>query len=201
MFGNNVAIIGAGGIGSYFCRFMKKTLRTSQFGDLTEDMITVYDPKQVSDINCLHQDYDKDEALGFPKAAIMTCKYGFRSRTKKLEEDNLAEHTSFIICADNQIIRDLVYRHCRATGKMFLDMRCQADMYALYTDLAEEEDLQASLPDPSDTTEYSCMSEEDRISMSLMMGNSTVAVVGIQLLLNRFRDHTFPYSKDAEMVV
>jgi molybdopterin/thiamine biosynthesis adenylyltransferase len=202
MFGQNVAIIGAGGIGSYFCEHMAKALKTNQFGDLNREMITVYDPKDVTEINCLHQNYDMEEHKGFPKAAIMAGKHGFNGRSKKLDESLLAEHSSFIICADNQTVRNMVYEHCRATGKMFLDMRCQADMYALYTDQATEEELLTSLgPNPTDTTEYSCMSEEDRMARSLQMGNNAVANAGMQLLLNRFRDEHFPAKVDAAMVV
>jgi hypothetical protein len=202
MFGNNVAIVGAGGIGSYFCRFMAKALMTNQFGDLTKEDLTVYDPKCVSELNCLHQDYDKAEAQGDPKAAIMVVKHGFKGKTTRLTQDMLAEHSSFIICADNQVTRQMIYEHCKETGKMFLDMRCQADMYALYTDLADDADLTTSLgPNPTDTTEYSCMSEEDRLARSLMMGNSAVAVAGVQLLLSRFRGDYFPVKKDVVEVI
>ena len=202
MFGENVAIIGAGGIGSYFCCFLNKALSTNQFGDMSVENFTVFDSKFVNDQNCLHQDFTRKHEMGHPKAAVMASRYGYKAMLRKFEEADLNNYHSFIICADNRYVRNLIYKHCQSVSKMFLDMRCRADMYSLYTDMAEDIDLDASLGEnPEDTTEYSCMTDEDRAAQSLMMGNSAVAVAGIQSLLNRFRAKAFPYKTELASVV
>ena len=202
----STAIVGGGGIGSYFCQFLNKALATKQFGiGVDNHSFTVFDPKGVSQENCLHQDYLREYELGHPKAAVLGERYGFKYATMTFEDRNLAQFSSFIICADNRQVRNLIYRHCALTDKPFLDLRCRGDMYSLYTDLTPLKELMDSIGKTKevreDTTGFSCMTDEDKASMSLMMGHAAVAVAGVQLLLNRQREEPFPAKKEMELVV
>jgi len=205
MLGHNNAIIGAGGIGSYFCAHLHKALTSGQFGELQANNFTVFDPKSADEQNVLHQDFLREYEVGHNKSTVMSSRYGFLNAARKFRDHDLGNYNSFIICADNRAVRLIIYEHCLNYGKPFIDLRCRADAYAFYTDKASRDDLLGSLgvtlEERQDETGFSCMTSEDKAIQKLHMGNTAVAVAGIQLLLARWRGEPYPYKKDLVTVI
>lgn len=206
MLGENNAIIGAGGIGSYFCAHLHKAVNNVQFGPTTtKGSFTVFDPKHVDEDNVFHQDFVRQYEMNYNKATVMATRYGFLSVPRKIVESDLSNYNSFIVCADNKAVRNMIYEHCTRYNKPFIDLRCQADTYAFYTEKVPYAELMTSLgsteEERNSATGYSCMTAQDKAIYKLHMGNAAVAIAGIQLLLARWRNEPYPYKKDLVTVI
>ena len=195
----NAVIIGAGGIGSHFCRVLDKLMRHSQLrGDgiqvPTEEAMqwSVYDFDVVERKNLKHQDFDYRE-IGLPKSLIMAKRYDFAGAPVKFTEDHLGDFDFFVICADNAAVRKIVYEHCKTAGKPFIDMRCEGDMIAVYTHKCELDELLDSLGEDKDSEEgKSCQLAVDTAAQRIQMGNFAVVPIGAQVLLHMVRNEPFP---------
>jgi hypothetical protein len=189
---DNIAIIGAGGIGSHFCGILSRMINARQLGPLSHESFTVYDFDVVEPENLKHQDFGFSE-VGVPKAAVMTIRYGFKHRIVRFGKDHLSEVGAFIICADNPGVRRIVFQHAKATKKPFVDMRAEGDMYAVFTDKAPLNVLIASLGDEPETeTGVSCQRAIDRRRGVVQMGNFFAAPMGMDILLRQLRKVSYP---------
>ena len=191
-----IAIIGAGGIGSHFCALLDWAMDADQL-DLERSHITVFDFDTVDESNLRHQDYFRN-VVGFPKAFVMSSRYHFNGRCFKFGDrpSDFNDNNMFIVCADNPGVRMAVHAHCRATGKPFIDMRSEGDMYAVMTDACPEATYLASLgasdADRKDETGRSCQRAEDKAVKQVQLGHMAAAVAGMQILLKRFRKQPAP---------
>jgi len=193
-----IAIIGAGGIGSHFCRILHRLLNAQQLGATLEPgQFTVYDFDVVEPKNVKWQDYDMQE-IGVPKAMLMTLRYGYKARVKRFVEDDLGHHPRYIIAADNAKVRALVFNHVnqvRAGTKHFVDMRSEGDVYAVFTDTCPLKTLMESLgADTDSTVGASCQRAGDQERNVVQLGNWFAAVAGMDALLRQFRNTKCPES-------
>ena len=199
-----IAVIGAGGIGSYFCRTLNKLIEGTQL-NIDREQVTVFDFDIVSQSNLKHQDYLPEE-LNIPKSMIMGLRYNFHCECKRFEGDNLNNFVMYVICADNQKVRDLIFnsvslanskhKACNSNDKFaryFVDMRSEGDMTAVFTQKAPIEVLSTSLgADKTSEIGTSCQTMEDRMAGKIQLGNFAVAITGAQVLLKMYRNEDYP---------
>lgn len=189
-----LAVIGAGGIGSMFCRELSRMIRCKQFGDTDPKWIHVYDDDVVEYSNLRHQDYTEDD-LSLNKAWIMQERYGFKGIPRRFETKDLTSHQTFVVCADNPHVRTLVYEHCQKFNKFFVDMRSEGDRIAVFTSNEDPKFLLSTLgPDKSSEEGRSCQLESDSEAGIVQLGNASVAPVGLQVLMHKEREESFPKS-------
>jgi hypothetical protein len=183
---SRVAIIGAGGIGSFFCRHLSRMLSHEQlpFGP---KQVTVFDFDAVEKKNLRHQDYMPVD-LGVPKSAVMSVRYKFKSKVIAFEEQHCNNYDLFIVCADNPGVRRVVYEHAKTYDKPFVDMRCEGKNIAILTHNASKDFLLSSLGSKPESTEgQSCQLEVDTQNDIIQLGNMVVAPKGLQILMDTFR--------------
>jgi len=192
------AIIGAGGIGSHFCRILSQLLRpeNKQLGeDVNAESFVVYDFDVVEPKNTRWQDYTMEE-IGTPKAMLMTLRYGFHSRVKRFDMSNLGQHDVYLIAADNARVRRQVFDHvAQAPDKAFVDMRAEGDVYGVFTHTCPHATLLASLgADADSAVGFSCQRQADQESNRIQLGNQAVAVMGMDIFLRHYRKLPYPAS-------
>ena len=199
-----IAIIGAGGIGSHFCRTLDKLIIGEQL-KLDRQQVVVFDFDIVSPSNLKHQDYSSEE-LNIPKSMIMGLRYDFDCQCRRFEKEDLANFMTYIICADNQKVRDVVFNSVSTVNskhktnntndqfaRYFIDMRAEGDMTAVFTQKAPIEMLNTSLgADKTSEIGTSCQTMEDRMVGKIQLGNFSVAVTGAQVLLKMYRNEEYP---------
>lgn len=195
-----LAVIGAGGIGSWFCPRLSKKIEALQLGNLDSNSnVTVFDPDVVEVKNMKHQAFFDGEE-GLPKAAIMGHRFSFGVQVAKFERQHLGDYNWFIICADNTAIRKLVYKHVlecnrdrKTPMKKFIDMRAEGTNLAVFTYQCEEKALMSSLgKEPDSEMGYSCQLPSDVAVGQVNEAYDVVGGIGIQLLLNDFRGIEIP---------
>ena len=185
-----VAIIGAGGIGSWFAFQLERLMLTKQLGDVEE--VVVYDPDLVERKNLAHQLFYEEE-IGAPKAGILAMRHGFTPRPFKFEAKHTGGHMFFIICADNPGVRKVIYDHCELAEKEFLDMRCEGSRYSLLTSFCSKEVLARSLGEtPTSEVGRSCQRAVDTEAGQIQLGNFAVGAAGCQLLMDWRRGLAVP---------
>ena len=142
----SIAIIGAGGIGSFFVPILDRLMKAEQFRTFDHRAVHIYDFDVIEAENLRHQNYQRIE-IGAPKADVLALTYGFIPVVRKFVENDLGSHDLFIICADNASVRHLVYQHVMplAGGKAFLDMRSEGDRIAVYTSAAPKLNYEDSI--------------------------------------------------------
>jgi len=186
------AIIGAGGIGSHFCRLLNRMLTHHQFGNLTHNDFVVFDFDVVEFRNTKWQDYTQEE-VGNPKAVLMAERYGFNAEVKRFGQVDVANFDVYLIAADNPAVRQIIFEHAIPTKKKFVDMRAEGDIYAVFTQLAPLDTLLGSLGEDKDSTKgVSCQRFADQERNVIQLGNWFSAIMGMDVFLRQAREIPYP---------
>lgn len=201
-------MIGAGGIGSWFCEKLDKMIDAGQLLPHVNNttQVTVYDPDVVEKKNMRHQQfYEGEEGMG--KAEIMHIRFEFDWKMLRFGQLQLTSHNYYIICADNVGVRKTIYEHVllsNSGGKMmkkFIDMRAEGKMYSIFTHTCSRERLMASLGDDPDSIEgFSCQLPGDVVIGHVNLAHCAAAVAGLQILLDDFRGGRIPASYVQDVV-
>jgi hypothetical protein len=193
----NIAIIGAGGIGSHLCRTLHRFLLPDnrQLGNLSNEDFTVFDFDVVEPKNVRWQDYSLEE-VGLPKAMLMNLRHHFPARVKRFDEHDVGEYDAFLIAADNAKVRQLIFQHvAQTTGKTFVDMRSEGDIYGYFTSACSPETLQASLGEnASSSTGFSCQRRADLENNVVQLGNWCAATLGLEIFRRLLNNVPHPSS-------
>ena len=203
-----MVVIGAGGIGSWFCPRLSKMVEGDQFDNLCKSGIIIYDPDVVEEKNMRHQAFFDGEE-GLPKAAIMKLRYNFDMRVARFGKEHLTSFNWYIICADNTAVRKLVFEHVAAANKdrktpakKFIDMRAEGSTLAIFTYKCGIEALMSSLgKEPESEQGFSCQLPSDTAVGQVNEAYDIVGGIGIQLLLNDFRGVEIPDTIMHDVVV
>ena len=186
----NIAVIGAGGIGSYFLRFMHRAEACRQLTPSLSEW-HVYDDDTVEPKNLRHQDYET-EHVSMHKVVVAAALFGICPKPYKFVQGNLNQYDFFVIAADNPAVRTLVYTEClKSTKKGFLDMRTEGTRFALFTSYESPVRLMRSLgTEKTRTSEVgrSCQLAEDVKVNKTQFGNIVVSSLGAQVMLDLQRD-------------
>lgn len=181
-----VIVIGAGGIGSWLIPRLARLLETNQLP--TVSGITVADNDIVEDKNLLYQNFSEGDIL-MEKALSLEARYpiiqGKHERVKT--HDQLDPYTIIICAVDNSNARELIYEHCdQNSEKYFIDLRAEGQ--AVYTITSDDnktlDELKATLREAED---QSCQLDFELEQGIIQLGNTIVAEIGAQYLLNYVR--------------
>lgn len=183
----NVLIIGAGGIGSWLTTRLARLRDYNQLNGI--DALVVADNDEVEDKNLPYQHYDMGEIMD-SKAMCLEARYGVTGRELRVTTDEHLAQFDIIICAvDNPKTRRLVYEHCEKNpDKYFIDLRSEGTaVWGITSDAGWSlESLKATLGD-EDADDKSCQLEYELQAGIIQLGNTIIAEIGAQWLLNKLR--------------
>lgn len=188
-----VAVVGGGGIGSYFCRELFNFERHGQFGAYDIE-ITVWDDDTVDTKNLKYQNF-QDFDLGDNKAEVLGMKYNFDYEMERLDEESKLDEYDIVIAAvDNSQFRKMLYEWAEKNPeKYWLDLRSEGRSVAFFTKHKNNslEKMLATLADtPEDGT--SCQLAHELEKGIIQQGNKIIAAIGSQLFINHLRNENNP---------
>lgn len=183
-----VAIIGAGGIGSYLSKEMHNFNKYSQFGACDVE-ITVWDNDTVDIKNLKYQNFQEFD-LGDNKAEVVGLRYGFDYEIERLEKESMLDGYNVIIAAvDNSKFRKLLYNWAEKNrGAYWIDLRSEGRAVAFFTK-HKNNTLEKMLDTLADTPEEgtSCQLAFELEKGIIQQGNKIIAAIGSQLFINYLR--------------
>ena len=182
-----ILIIGCGGVGSWLVQEIAEAVKqeqiepTARFDIADNDIVEL---KQITYQNFTFKDIGKYKAVAL---ADRYKEYAFIRPVKEriLKREQLNGYDLVICCADNTLVRELLFRYCHENNKDFIDLRAGGRYIMAFQKSSLKTDL-ATL-DLADRTNGSCQKDEDTEKGWVQNGNKIVAMVGIQMLLNYLR--------------
>lgn len=189
----NVLVIGAGGIGSFFIETIME-LKNNFVKGLEDVDFTVSDNDEVEEKNILYQNFTDDDILE-NKAEVLSNRYErLVSHNRKIEtDDELKSYDIIVIAADNNDVRKLVFQHCYDNNKYFLDLRSEGRGITLMSPKKTLDEMFNTLGDLEGST--SCQLQHELDDRKIQLGNRIVAQMGAQALLNHLRGDNSKYDK------
>lgn len=129
-----IAIIGAGGINSWFVKHLKEIIKI--FDKKNMIYVKLFDNDVVEEKNLLRGNQNfLVEDLMEDKAEALSKRYSFDFEKVFVTEENISTLDSFddvILGVDNHKARQLIYKHCLEKGIYLLDLRAQGTQIAFY---------------------------------------------------------------------
>jgi len=187
-----VALVGAGGIGSYAVDIIAdEEIKSSQMPDMH---LTVFDDDLVERRNVLYQNFDEFHADGMMYKVDALVEQGYaidevvRERVNTM--DQLADFDVVMIAVDNVAFRRMVFK---AQDKVpyWIDLRAEGrESICINKDSKMTVDqlleiTQESLKPENNTR--GCAIEADLQAGLLQLGNRMAALFGAQALMNHYR--------------
>ena len=184
-----IAIIGAGGIGSNLIVNLVPALHRGGILDSTEGItIRVYDSDEVSESNLAHQRFSpnqvgmtKVEALRAKilpfigeKLSMVPCPWDVRA------EGDLVPYDMAIVAVDSPIARRVIH----SLGGFWLDLRCRGDGFVALDFRVLREHLRKMTPDQPG---MSCQLEGAISSGNIQFGHAMAAAHGSQWAVQMMR--------------
>ena len=182
----NIAVVGAGGIGSWMAEFLYKAKQGKQIPLTTQ--ITLIDFDSVEQKNLAYQNFTFND-LTRMKAEALANRFYFKSQVKRVQSaEDLAGFDMIILCVDNSLVRKLVFETCETSGVPWIDLRCNERNIGYYIK-SKKNTLAEMLKTIGNTDEKgSCQRpvdmEKDRIHYACVI----IASYGLQVLLNMIRE-------------
>ena len=180
-----IAIIGCGGIGSYFIRGLSELIKKDVSGlDRINPMaIDLYDYDIVEEKNLSYQNFDIED-LDRNKAEVLADRTGYKAIAEKIENaEQLTKYDLIVLAVDNNEVRNLVY----LAGKPILDLRAKGKGIMAY--LTQKDDPEY-LNLTKDTGEKGgCQYDRDIEEKTIELGNRIVAEIGLQFLIDYLRNN------------
>ena len=187
-----VLIIGGGGIGSWLVARLARLRDYNQLNGL--DALVVADDDEIEDKNLPYQNFELDEIMD-SKALALDARYGYTGREQRITTHEHLEPFDMIVCAvDNPKARRLVYEHCSTRpNKYFIDLRAEGSaVWGITSDAGWDlERLKATLGD-EDADDKSCQLEYELSAGIIQLGNTIIAEIGAQWILNKLRNKKNP---------
>ena len=184
-----IAIVGMGGIGSYFTRGLSELIKKDISGlDRVNVLgIDLFDMDIVEEKNLSYTTYDI-EHLGLNKVDIMSNLTGYKAIHDKIENPGqLSGYDMIVLCVDNNTTRLIAYE----SGKPLLDLRANGkSIFAYLTSKELDIDNKYINLTTENNRKGGCQREEDLLEKNIQLGNSVVANIGLQFLLDYLREET-----------
>lgn len=180
-------IIGCGGIGSHF---ISELCRCIEYGQISPEInIFIADNDIVEVEQVKYQNFTFDEA-GMNKAdalAIRLKLFGLKAIQKRITtEKQLKGYDFIVLCVDNEPTRQLVVSYCFKKDIDFIDLRARGRTISAFPKLESATD-NLKFIDGKDTQGYSCQNAESLQQGRIDLGNRIIALIGIQMWLNKIR--------------
>lgn len=181
-----IAVIGCGGIGSYFIRSLSEMVKRdlSGFSRINPMAVDLFDYDKVEEKNLLYQNFDIED-LDRNKAEVLADRTGYKAIAEKIERaEQLAEYDFVVMAVDNNEVRNLIYE----AGRPFLDLRANGKTILAY--LTQKDDKEYLELTQDNNQKGSCQRDIDIEERHIQCGNRVVAELGIQFLADYLRGET-----------
>jgi len=181
-----IAVIGCGGIGSYFIRSLSEMIKRDLIGlnRVNPMAIDIIDYDKVEEKNLLYQNFEIED-LDRNKAEVLADRTGYKAINIKIElAEQIAEYDFIIICADNNEVRKIIYE----AGRPFLDLRASGKTIFAY--LTQKDDIEYLELTKDNGQKGGCQRNEDIEERHIQCGNRIIAEIGIQFLADYLRGET-----------
>jgi len=184
-----IAIIGAGGIGSHLASALVPALHRGEILESTEQItIRMYDSDEVSEENLAHQRFMPDDVGKHKVTAIAESMAPFTSERLRLmscpwdvrETSDMTPADLTVVAVDSPVARRVVH----SSDTIFLDLRCLGDGYIALDSSVDPDFVIKMTPDqPARSCQY-----EDAISSgNIEFGFLLAASHGAQWVLQSLR--------------
>jgi molybdopterin/thiamine biosynthesis adenylyltransferase len=187
---NNIAIAGAGGIGSNLLAILfDYGFNRKQF-DYMQTNVDIYDDDTVDIKNLLHQNFKIDD-VGKHKVEVLEDKYVVNGIKRRMTAEDFEKYDVIFSCVDSMEFRKSLYEYSWTAdkGKLFwIDGRCTSRQAALFNSDLPKETLLPYIDDSKE--EGGCLlayEKEQNISHALPV---IVAGMMVQTFLNKLRGQT-----------
>ncbi|KYK22730.1 hypothetical protein AYK24_00450 [Thermoplasmatales archaeon SG8-52-4] len=184
-----IAVVGGGGIGSYFCRELYNFEQHGQYGAYSIE-VTVWDDDTVDTKNLKYQNFQEFD-LGDKKSEVLGMKYNFDYEVDRLTEESQLDAYDIVIAAvDNSQFRKLLYHWAEKNPeKHWIDLRSEGRSVAFFTK-HEKNTLDKMLETLAETPEdgTSCQLAHELEKGIIQQGNKIIAAIGSQLFINYLRN-------------
>ena len=178
-----IAVVGCGGIGSYFIRGLSESIKKdiTGFNAINVMGIDLFDYDLVEEKNLSYQNFDI-EHIGQNKAEVMAEITGYKAKAEKIEiPEQLQEYDLVVMAVDNNEVRNIVYN----SGVKFLDLRAKGTSVMAYLTAKGDNNYLELTKD--DGTKGGCQYANDIEEKNIQMGNRIIAEIGLQYLVDYLR--------------
>ncbi len=182
-----ILVIGCGGIGSWLIEELCKSIEQEQIDPNTELFVADNDLVEIDQIR--YQNFTFEDA-GLNKAQALARRFKqlgvtpIKDRIKS--EKHLKGYDLIILCVDNDPTREMVIKHCFSKNIDFLDLRSSGRTISAFPKLEKASD-NLKFVDSNDAFCYSCQDRNNLLMGRIDEGNKIVALIGVQMMLNKFR--------------
>lgn len=181
----NIAIIGAGGINSWFIQHLNEVLKIFDKKDISYVKIFDNDIVEEKNLKRGNQNFIIDDLLE-SKAKVLGERYAFDYELIFIEESNIEQKLkmfdSIVLGVDNNKTRRLIYDFCLKNNKYLLDLRAQGTqmMFVVLNKKKTIEDYDKLYFSNKSLMERkgSCQLEKDITSDHIENANKTIAFMG-----------------------
>jgi molybdopterin/thiamine biosynthesis adenylyltransferase len=181
-----IAVVGCGGIGSYFIRSLSELIKRdlAGFNRINVMGIDIIDYDKVEEKNLLYQNFDIED-LDRNKAEVLADRTGYKAIAEKIERaEQLIGYDFVVMAVDNNEVRNLIYE----AGRPFLDLRANGKTILAY--LTQKDDAEYLALTKDNGQKGGCQRSEDIEERHIQCGNRVVAEAGIQILADYLRGET-----------
>ena len=184
-----IAVIGAGGIGSHLLSVVVPALHRGELFESTEQItIRVYDSDKVSEENLAHQRFMPEDVGKHKVTAIVESLAPFTSDRLQLvacpwdvrEDSDMKPADLTVVAVDSAIARRVVH----SSDSIFLDLRCLGDGYVAFDSSVDPDFVSKMTPDQP---ARSCQHEDAISSGNIEFGFLIAASHGAQWVLQSLR--------------
>lgn len=180
-----VAVIGCGGIGSYFAQHIDRLLELSQLGN-TEFIF--FDDDVVEKKNILYQNFEPRDIDSTKIRALEMKFFNLKFSNKRCALADLKVFDLVVLCADNNLIRREAYKNFEDNKIPFIDSRANGKVIGVFS--SDTKDYLTTID--SSTKSQSCQNPFQIEKKEIEYGNVIVAAALSQCILNYVRKHKLP---------
>lgn len=180
-----VAVIGCGGIGSYFAEHVDRLIDLKQ---ITGTDFIFFDDDEVEKKNIMYQNFEPGD-IGSKKTAALEFRFlnlGFKDQRATLKD--LLGFDLIILCADNNIIRREAFKALEKCGTPFIDARANGKTIGIFS--SDTPDYLSTID--NSTESQSCQNPFQIAKEEIEFGNVVIAAVLAQTLLTYIRNKKLP---------
>jgi molybdopterin/thiamine biosynthesis adenylyltransferase len=182
-----ILVLGAGGIGSWLIEEVCRSIEHEQIDPNTELFVADNDMVEIEQVR--YQNFTFEEA-GLNKAQALAKRFrhvGVTAIKDRIKSDKqLKGYDLIVLCVDNDPTRELVIKYCFSKNVDFLDLRSSGRTVSAFPKLEKASD-NLKFVDSNDAVCYSCQDRNNLLMGRIDEGNKIVALIGVQMILNRLR--------------
>lgn len=180
-----IAVIGGGGIGSYFAMYINKLVETDQ---LLRHDFTFFDDDVVEQKNVLYQNFDMVDVNQYKTEALAIRYLALNYKRKRITDADLHGFNLVILCADNNKIRREAFKVWTENKIPFIDARSNGSACGIYS--SDTENYLDTIDNSDDS--YSCQYKYQLDKKEVELGNVIISGILAQCVLNYARKNELP---------